>query len=253
MKPPYHNFTERNGSVDFSRMWHNRLSNTWATEIDHVLFSWVVQLIGSFNSIRLFDLISFCCPCLFVTMLILIRWAIFLLRGRERVAAATSNYRQKTCLHLHLYLNHIVSGTGRARTEPARQHVSLDDLNGFPSVTKKKKRPFSISLAFSFTARRYNRFFFSFSPFSLRPCTRSRLVVWVEWASESESASERENRQRLFYYSYLPCLCMYCVRLTQFECRGIVCMYACFSKGWSTDSIMKNSCFSTSTSDYINS
>lgn len=176
-----------------------------------------------------------------------------LAKGGERVTAAASNYRQKTCLHLHLYLNHIVSGTGRARTEPARQHVSLDDLNGFPSVTKKKKRPFSISLAFSFTARRYNRFFFSFSPFSLRPCTRSRLVVWVEWASESESASERENRQRLFYYSYLPCLCMYCARLTEFECRGIVCMYACFSKGWSTASIMKHSCFSTRTSDYINS
>lgn len=156
------------------------------------------------------------------------RSLIFLLRS-ERVAA-TSNYRQKTCLHLHLCLNRIVSGTGRARTEPARQHLSLDDLNGFPSVTKK--HPFSISLAFSSTAPRYNGFFFLFSPFlplplhSLTPC-----FLWRSGVSESESASERENRQRLFYCAHLPCLCTVARVLPSFRVIALSACTAAFLMG----------------------
>lgn len=178
------------------------------------------------------------------------RSLIFLLRS-ERVAA-TSNYRQKTCLHLHLCLNRIVSGTGRARTEPARQHLSLDDLNGFPSVTKK--HPFSISLAFSSTAPRYNGFFFSFFTFSPSALALAHALFSVAERSEWVRKCEWEGKQTAFVLLCTLTVFVYgCACLTEFPCHCIVCMYGCFSNGWSTASVMKHSCISTRTSDYINS
>lgn len=70
----------------------------------------------------------------FVTVLVLMRAAMFLLKRRS--STKTSNYRQNT----GLYLSRIMSAQSSIS-------LSMGDLNGFPSVTKKKG-PFSICLAF---------------------------------------------------------------------------------------------------------
>lgn len=133
--------------------------------------------------------------------------------------SVASNYRRKTFPHLGLYLIHIRSVTVRAWTEPARQRLSLDDLNGFPSVTKNiyflsswhspPQPPDTIDF---------------FLRFSLPSCTRSLLVLLRRSrVSESESASvpaRDKNRQHLFYYTHLLCLYMsLCVCVCLIECQ----------------------------------
>lgn len=133
-----------------------------------------------------------------------------------------------------------MSGTGRAWTELASQHLSLDDLNGFPSVTKNvhflspwhspPQPPDTIDFVLPFHLLPVH---------SLTPC-----FLWMSGVSEWVRKCERERKKKIqcqFYYAYVVCL-YECVCLNEYQCHCTVARYSCYSNGWSTASIMKHFC-----------
>lgn len=118
----------------------------------------IFQMTGSTDSVQSDYLIEFDCVILvhFVTVFVLMWSATSLLRrgGSSSIEIQAENLpRIVSVLESHRIMDW--QRSDKASQAPS---LSLDDLNGFPSLTKK--RPFSISLAFFSTAPRYNRFFF---------------------------------------------------------------------------------------------
>lgn len=140
----------------------------------------------------------------FVTVLVLMRAAMFSLKRRS--STKTSNYRQNT----GLYLSRIMSVQSSIS-------LSMGDLNGFPSVTKKKNVHFLSALHFFLsTAPRYNRFLFISLPFSLHPCTHSCPVSSICYgffflAAELEWVSQKVQVKQVFGFFYCAHLVYLCV------------------------------------------
>lgn len=123
----------------------------------------------------------------FVTVLVLMRAAMFSLKRRS--STKTSNYRQNT----GLYLSRIMSVQSSIS-------LSMGDLNGFPSVTKKKRSIFYLP-CISFSPQppdTIDFYLFLFLSLSILALTHALFRLYVSGGfscsrvgvSESESSSE---------------------------------------------------------------
>lgn len=115
--------------------------------------------------------------------------------------------RRKSCSTLGQYLNPIMLGMGTPWIQSARQHLSLDDLNGFLAITRNVH---FLSLWHSQP-----------QPLDTIDCTflspplhaLTSCFLWLSRVSESQVQVRQQEKKTLFYFAQYPAFVHACVSL----------------------------------------